>query len=64
MARQKKDAKPSTFYLALEIVDKLEEYCRNTGLSKTVAVERFIEKGIIEYESSNRISVLVNERDK
>lgn len=56
MPKAKKDARKATFYLKNEIIKKLEDYCEETGLSKTVAVERFIEKGLDnEEEALDRI---------
>lgn len=54
MPKAKKDAKKATFYLKTEIIDKLEEYCEETGLSKTVAVERFIMKCTDEYREDKK----------
>lgn len=51
MPKSKKDAKKATFYLSNEIIDKLDAYCEETGLSKTAAVERFIKKEIDEYNN-------------
>lgn len=55
MARQKKDAKNYTFYLSREISTLLDKFCEETGLAKTVAVERFIAKGIREYNNQEDI---------
>ena len=44
MAKQKKEAKIVNFYLSLDTIDLLERYCEETGLSKTVAIERFIKQ--------------------
>lgn len=54
MARTKKDAKLCTFNLKTEISDALSKYCEETGLSKTVAVEQFIQRGIEEYEEKKK----------
>ncbi|WP_105304615.1 hypothetical protein [Anaerolactibacter massiliensis] len=58
MPKPKKDGRNATFYLQNEIVEKLEKYCQDTGLSKTVAVERFICTGINEYQKKNQSAVL------
>ena len=50
MARQKKDAKIANFYLSLDTIELLEKYCEETGLSKTVAIERFIKQCTKEYQ--------------
>ncbi len=54
MARKKKEGKISNFYLSLEAIQKLEEYCEDTGLPKTVAIERFILKEVQEYNEKKR----------
>lgn len=44
MPRQKKDAKILNIKLAREISDQLEQFCEESGISKTVATEKkFIE---------------------
>lgn len=49
MPRQKKDAKILNIKLAMPINDKLERFCEESGQSKTVAVERFLNKCLDEY---------------
>lgn len=39
MPRQKKDAKILNIKLAREISDRLEQFCEETGVSKTIATE-------------------------
>lgn len=51
MARKKKEGKITNFYLSLDVLDSLERYCEETGLSKTTAVERFIIKEVAEYDA-------------
>ena len=46
MARQKKDGKLVNFYMDVKLVEELEKYCEETGMSKTTAVERFIKEGL------------------
>lgn len=43
MAKPKKEGKYLNCYIQKEIHDKLEETCKVTGQSKTIAVERAIE---------------------
>lgn len=50
MPRVKKDNVPVSFKLATDVYDRLEEYCKESGQSKTVAVERAITSFIDEYE--------------
>ena len=40
MPRQKKDAKILNIKLAREISDQLEQFCEESGISKTVATEK------------------------
>lgn len=49
MPRQKKDAKILNIKLAISVNDKLERFCEESGQSKTVAVERFLNKCLDEY---------------
>lgn len=51
MPRQKKDAKILNVKLDREIHEKLERFCDESGQSKTVAVERFLNKCLDEYFS-------------
>lgn len=55
MPRQKKDAKSATFYLSNTSIEKLDKYCNETGIPKTVAVERFIIKCIDEYNQDKEM---------
>ena len=49
MPRQKKEAKILNVKLATAVYEKLERFCDESGQSKTVAVERFLDKCIDEY---------------
>lgn len=49
MPRQKKDAKILNIKLATAINEKLERFCEESGQSKTVAVERFLDRCLDEY---------------
>lgn len=50
MAKQNKDWKALNIKLDRAIYEQLEKYCEETGLSKTVAVERILNKAFKEYE--------------
>ena len=54
MPRKKKDGKITNFYLNIEVLNLLEKYCEETGLSKTTAVEQFIQKGIGNFEKNKK----------
>ena len=44
MARPKtKDSKAVNIMMDVKVLQKLEEYCAETGLSKTVAIERILD---------------------
>ena len=49
MARAKKDGRYINYYIEKEVVDKLDQYCDETGLTKTVAIERILAKYFDEY---------------
>ena len=49
MPRPKKDARNLNIKLDREIFEKLERFCEESGQSKTVAVERFLNKCLNEY---------------
>ncbi len=49
MPRQKKDAKILNIKLAKEISDQLEQFCEESGISKTVATEKILSKYFEEY---------------
>ena len=44
MPREKKDAKNFACKFDREIFEKLEEYCRISGLNKTLVVERAVQR--------------------
>lgn len=49
MPRTKKDAKILNIKLATSISDQLEQFCEETGLNKTTATEKIMEKFFEEY---------------
>lgn len=51
MPRQKKDAKILNIKLAREISNQLEQFCEESGISKTVATEKNLAKYFEEYFS-------------
>lgn len=51
MPRQKKDAKILNIKLAKEISDQLEQFCEESGISKTVTTEKILSKYFEEYFS-------------
>lgn len=51
MPRQKKDAKILNIKLAREISNQLEQFCEESGMSKTVATGKNLSKYFEEYLS-------------
>ena len=49
MPRQKKDAKILNIKLAMPISEQLELFCEETGMTKTVAVEKILQQYFEEY---------------
>lgn len=56
MAKQNKDWKALNIKLDRTVYEQLEKYCEETGLSKTVTVERILNKAFKEYEEKKGIS--------
>lgn len=52
MPKPKKDWKALNIKIQSEVYEELEKYCEETGLSKTVAVERILSKAFKEYKES------------
>ena len=50
MAKPRTDWKALNIKIQSSIYEQLEKYCEETGLSKTVAVERILNKAFKEYE--------------
>lgn len=49
MPRAKKDAKILNIKLAMEVNSQLEQFCAESGMSKTVATEKILSKFFEEY---------------
>ena len=47
MARAKKDGSHVSLYMDRQIAEKLDQYCKETGLPKTAAIEKAV-KGMID----------------
>lgn len=52
MSREKKDSKNLNIKIDRVLSDRLEEYCRELGQTKTTAIERILAKHLDEYELS------------
>lgn len=49
MPREKKESKKFNINLALQTYEKLEHFCKDTGLTKTMATERILDRFFDEY---------------
>ena len=52
MPKPRKDWKALNIKIQSNVYDELEKYCEETGLSKTVAVERILSKAFKEYKEN------------
>ena len=50
MARVKKESTPMSVRMDTAIFERLEGFCKTSGQTKTVAIERAVNKYIDEYE--------------
>ncbi len=50
MARERKDSTPITVRMDTPTFERLEDYCRLSGQTKTIAIERAVNQFIDEYE--------------
>ena len=50
MAKKIKDSKPFSLRMDTATFERLQSYCKDAGQSKTVAIERAINKYIDEYD--------------
>lgn len=55
MAKAKKVSQPLSIRMDKLTFDRLNEYCEDSGQSKTVAIERAINKYIDEYEEKMKL---------
>lgn len=49
MPREKKDSKSLNINLATKTYEELERFCRETGLTKTMATEKILNRFFEEY---------------
>ena len=47
MGRPAKDGKALNLYIEAGIADRLEQYCDDTGITKTAAIERIDRKSVV-----------------
>lgn len=55
MPRQKKDAKILNIRLTANVNDQLEQYCEDSGQTKTIAVERALSMFIDDYYAERKL---------
>lgn len=49
MARPKKDGVSINLYIDRQLLERLKEYCAETGQNRTLAVERMVGQKLSEY---------------
>ena len=49
MAREKKDGRYINYYIEREIFEQLEQYCKEVGQTKTLAIERILKEFFDDY---------------
>lgn len=55
MARPKKDGVKATYIIEKSIMEDLEKFCEETGLSKTVTVEKALKMYLDNYRETGRL---------
>lgn len=55
MGRPKKDSHPFSIRMDSETYERLEKYCKESGLAKTVAIERAINMYVDDYNLKQKI---------
>ncbi len=55
MPREKKDNHPVTIRMEASIYEKLNDFCRETGLTKTAAIERAIDLSVSDFKAKKKI---------
>ena len=55
MSRQQKPAEHLNIRLEKNVADRLAQFCKDTGLTKTAAVERALDQYIKEYQKTGKI---------
>ncbi len=53
MARAKKNGKYVNYYIDATVVERLEQYCEETGLTKTMALERILKAYFAELDNNS-----------
>lgn len=57
MARPKKDGIKATYLIDRPIMEELDKFCEETGLSKTVAVERALKMFLDNYRETGKLKM-------
>ena len=54
MGRPKKDGRDLNCFLRKDLFEKLEQYCEEMGQTKTIVIERALEKTFMEHEKNKK----------
>ena len=49
MPREKKDARPLSIKLSTPVFENLEQFCEESGMTKTLAIEKILSNFFAEY---------------
>ena len=55
MARKIKESHPLSIRMEKDIYECLDQFCKDSGLSKTVAIERAVEMYIADYRHKEKL---------
>ncbi len=64
MPRQRKENHPFTMKMDINIYHQLEDFCKESGLSKTSAIERALTLYMQEYREERKVIEKHNSRKK
>lgn len=62
MPRAKKNAKPFSIKMDIDVYERLEAYCEKSGQSKTLAIERAVNMFIDDYNQKMQTIESIVER--
>ena len=64
MSKDRKEKTPISLRIETTLLDKLNEFCDNSGQSKTVAIERALSKYIEDYWEEQKLLEKTRNPDK
>ena len=64
MGKPKKDHHPVSFRMAAEVYDRLNQFCQDSGMGKTAAVEHALTKYIDRYYQKEELMRKKEQKNK